>query len=309
MVDKREPRIHEYFYERFFASDPRLSMALREAQLTLIDLREMGKPKRSFVEVAQKLQVAVAKKLRANTSKLREPDQEAFAHLVHVWYPRGRVIQIIRDGEQLHDFPIATDSQIPVSTVQKMSMMRPGYNIHDPLTNESIAEAIAFAEGFRRAQLYTGKTISVITAENLRSAQLGFLIAKHTSGTIREDRIFNCLNYPALPDEDLMGMGLNPDGTIPWEKQVIDRVFGAGSYINTKDRMSDFLADQRTEANTVEVVVTHTQQLSALGEELGIPVPRFGFFGGFVIPHNRSPLALPIRVPTLLPHGLHKKAA
>lgn len=308
----RTGREHLYRFSRETLSieDPRLNMALRVARNSLQLLDEA--PKKLAIDgVMKRLQLDVARELGGDVEKLREPDRNAFAQLVPLWIPEGRLMHVFRHGEQNSSLRIQQTgtTHVPEPARKKIAMMRLPQNQTDLLTTESIAEAIAFAEGIRQLKEMSGKTLSIHAPETRRSAQFAYLLANHAGGVLNLNDELRCLDYPReIPDEQLLTMGLNPDGTIDWKQQVIDSVFGENTHTRISDSMESIIKRERDGTNDAEIYITHSQQLSAAGDKLGVSIGRLGYFGGFAVPSRPYSALHPSLKVTLLPQGLHKAA-
>jgi len=182
--------------------------------------------------------------------------------------------------------------------LQKIEMMRLADNSKNSLTKASTAEWIESMIVWEYFRQKTGRRFVVESSENKRAAVPANALALALKKKVKYKKSLNCVNYPSRkirPDADILK--LLPDGTLPWEKQKIDAVIGAGTYERiTKDMKA--LLKPRNGDNTAFVAITHTQQTNAVATLNGLPAVRLGNFGFMIVTGQHR---------EVLPSGFYKK--
>jgi hypothetical protein len=166
--------------------------------------------------------------------------------------------------------------------LQKIEMMRAPDNRDNPITLDSSAEFLGVYATLEYLKEKTGRMIPVQTSRNMRAALPASVFGPldHAAG------IWDCVDYPS---EEVMAaveiLRILPDGTLPWEQGIVDRIIKEGAYAR-------ITADMRQALNVSGslLAITHTQQLNALALQLGLPVARMGNFGFIVVAKSGSKL-------------------
>lgn len=167
----------------------------------------------------------------------------------------GPRVIIMRHGTQFSDMP-------------KIDMMRLPHNMTEPLTDISMAQAVATAVTLSVIAGKLEKPIRVISSENKRALQTAALIAGITGAQFVIDKRLNCVNYPPkkeVSDEELSQL-LGPEnkGALLWQKEIVDRVCGPGTFERISRDMPRLLARLLLQDNnSITIVITHTQQTQA----------------------------------------------
>lgn len=181
----------------------------------------------------------------------------------------------MRHGQQL---PTEQVQKLPPNE-QKIEMMRLPCNKEDSLTKASLVELL---EGMIVWEYLQQKTKSCFVIKSSKN-QRAYLVASLLGRALKVKPILNapldCINYPSndkMTTAELLRQ--LPDGTLPWEKEKVDAVIGAGTYDRITQDMKRLLCSC-TNANTVLLAITHTQQMNAVALLSDLPVSRLGNFG------------------------------
>jgi hypothetical protein len=170
-------------------------------------------------------------------------------------------------------------------------MMRAPENDWAPITNASADEFVFTIAALGWVQKATQLPIHIESSANLRARQAAERAAQwfHVTHHIRS--IWNCIDD--LPEEHLSTEKLLmflPDGTVSWRREMIDAVAGPMTY----PKILEAVKGELKPSKTLRVVITHSQQLQAACETLGLPQSRLN--------HNGFVLITPAG-PSLYPNG------
>lgn len=168
----------------------------------------------------------------------------------------GPSVIVMRHGTQHSDL------------ASKLDLMRQPQNQTDPLTTASAAQAVVTGVILATIAERSGKRIRVVSSENTRALQTGAIVAGISGGSLVIDNRLTCLDYPPVSevsnDALLDRLGRENNGAVVWKEEIVDNVFGQGTYKRATRDMADILTQHLLkEGDEIVVVVTHTQQTNA----------------------------------------------
>ncbi len=172
------------------------------------------------------------------------------------------------------------------------------HNMIDPLTDQSIAEAVGLSLVLACvSQEINPGTIKVRSSANTRAAEVAALVARLTGGTAVYDERLNCVDYPKGKTDQEIDHLLGPanKGSLRWDKKTVDDAIGDGTYNRTTKNVKDLIQEGVTVKGWT-IDVTHTQQTNAADLKAGREPSRLAEMGFSVW---RSPVES-----TLLPNGI-----
>lgn len=178
--------------------------------------------------------------------------------------------------------------QLKTKEVQKLNeedakifMMREPQNASDPMTLLSALNFINQLVLFKFIQDKHGINLHVHSSKNMRALQpataLSILLNK--APPTQHDAL-NCLSYPSkenLSTADLKAL-LNK-GKLLWNQGSVDTVCGEGRFSTLVSDISSIMKSSKPEAKHINLYFTHTQQLKAASDSLGVPSGTFDYFG------------------------------
>lgn len=231
-----------------------------------------------LVAIIQEKQIDFARQYQFELSKIREANLQKIEALVENLHQQKGGLIVLRHGEQDPGTEIST---LTDAQKKKVLMMQEPHNTEDPITGASAIEFISTLLTIRYIQANNPNFNFIIeTSNNLRAKQPAMALSKFLS--LPEPQIeykWTCINYPAdaiLPYEELIKYLI--DGTIPWDREIIDKIAGNGTYDRIKNDIKR-LIDQQLDENTVRIVITHTQQTQAFCEIAGLNKVRLTNYG------------------------------
>lgn len=184
-------------------------------------------------------------------------------------------LYVMRHGAQQMDEQIRNLDAIN----QKIEMMKDPRNSTDPVTDDSLAEAVSQAVAFKYLRDRRGRGVAVITSQTVRAAQVGFVFSEVLGVPLLNDPRLDCVSYPNEPNEDIdRKLGHENKGSLPWDKEIIDRVIGQGTHAKICRDMDEFVA-RRLTAEQDTIIITHTQQTNRVDELLGQRPQRYPNLG------------------------------
>ncbi len=259
---------------RVKATDTRIGPVIDAVTERIERVDPLNLPVGDLVNFAQALQKQTME-LLGNPTPTRQIDPETVYDMVlFAHFPR--VIMWARHGKQQMDAATANLG----SAEQKLSMMKLPHNMADPLTDDSIAEAVGTGLILKYMAEKNGKKIQVRTSENMCAAQAAVIIAGVSGATVDTDSRLTCINYPnGIPDVEILErLGAENKGALPWTKEVVDNVCGEGTY----DKISRGVIDmyEAADYNSITLNITHTQQinvLDSLARRVPIRLAELGF--------------------------------
>lgn len=249
------------FKQYILASDARLSRALSVARPFLQDphLELFGQS--GIVRVAENAQLAATRFLNLQPGiRARMLDVRKLSSLEEILSGPGSRTIFIRHGVQKSD------------ATSKEEMMQEAHNVHDPVTDDSLVEAIGTTLMLMYLAAVTKRKIRVRTSENVRSAQIAVIISEMSGAEFIVDKRLNCINYPDVLNEEQKTLLAKTGGTVPWEREGINTIAGPLTFETMTSDMKDLKEEVMQGENVLEVFITHAQQLNALGIE-GRPDP------------------------------------
>lgn len=181
---------------------------------------------------------------------------------------------------------------------QKIRLMQLPHNMVDPLTDQSIAEAVGL--GLVLACVSQGinpGTIQVRSSVNTRAAEVAAVVARLTGGSAVYDARLNCVDYPGDKTDQQIDDLLGPanKGSLRWDRLTVDGVIGNGTYDRITQNVEDLIREGVT-AKGWTIDITHTQQTNAADLKAGREPSRLAEMGFSVW---RSPVES-----RLLPNGV-----
>lgn len=237
----------------------------------------------SFEEIAgfaNQLQKNIAQTVGVDESKLRLVSPENIELFECFVTANPNTVAFMRHGEQN-------------SNVSKLEKMQQEHNIKDPLTAKSMAEAAGTAFVLWVLQERTGIPITIKTSGNVRSAQVGAVIAKVTGSRLIYDKWLNCVNYrDDIPLEALNELlGRENNGALIWEQKRADTVCseGEGTFQRVTEETAEVLAEGLN-SQVLTLLVTHTQQTNALDKQMGEDPTRYDELGVRLVGKESSQL-------------------
>lgn len=278
--------------------DPRILTALNVSEQVLSGETNLLSP----VEVARLLQNNVALALGEDPAKLREIHDDALERLGMLWEFEPGVKIVLRHGEQQHFSTFNPEKFSPeeLSFEKKVDMMRPIWNRTDRPTPLTIAEACTVGylinEAQQREQEKDSPRRLVLEASYMpRADGVARIFGAFTNQPVTNHEEWYCISYK--PNEgsrditaaELRAKGVRADGTVPWDKTVIDAVAGIGSFQRITDGVVSFIETPIAPRTTV-IVITHTQQLQALAAAFGEEGRRPDYFGGYALISQSEPV-------------------
>lgn len=182
---------------------------------------------------------------------------------------------LMRHGEQA--LPAASLSPAAL----KIAMMRAPENRAAPATDASLAEflsTISILASF-------GKELSLESSSNLRARQPAEWLAELTQKPLELRPLWDCVDY--LPESSFPNLlQLLPEGTLPWKESLVDAAVGPGTYQKILDSVSREIIPPPHPC--LRVIITHTQQIQAACQLLGLPLARLGHYGFILILPNEA---------------------
>ena len=260
--------------------------ALKMAKQSILCFQE-SYPKRELLSVDElvgtinqwKSKLAKEIGLQDNTKTL---DQNAIHTLLAAARSEGGVI-FMRHGEQQMSPWV---EKLPSKAEQKIAMMRQKENMANPVTPISVVEAYSMILALEYVSRLTNTSWIVETSGNNRAAQIAELLAVALSTKAQHSSRWDCINYP---DEDFITtdelLAILPEGTLPWEKGLVDQVIGKGAFDRIHWQVREAIEGISTSKLTV--FVTHTQQISAAADQYNQPVQRLSNYGFVIIPGSK----------------------
>ena len=164
---------------------------------------------------------------------------------------------------------------------KKIEMMRCNENLMNSLTKDSVLEALATALALKYVLNKSGQEKVFYSSQNARAFEAGELMGKVLEQTFQKNRVWDCVNYPEellLPINELEKK--LPDGSLPWEEGIVDRILGLGSYVKIHQEMTKELQGKPF------IALTHTQQINAVAEQYDQPLERLTYFGFILVDPN-----------------------
>ncbi len=192
----------------------------------------------------------------AEMTKTGEVNSQSLIDLEQVLTGEGPRVIFMRHGTQFSDLP------------DKKDKMRLPANMTEPLTDISMAQAVATAVALSVIAGRLGKPLQIISSENERALQTAAIIAGVAGADLIIDRSLNCVNYPPkneVNDDELNKLlGEENNGALLWQENRVDKVCGPGTFQRISRDMSRLLARLLLrDNNAITIVVTHTQQTNA----------------------------------------------
>lgn len=184
-------------------------------------------------------------------------------------------ILLMRHGEQT-----PPGVSIPPAEL-KIAMMRAPENRAAPATEASLAEFLSTVSVLSSF----GKEISIECSSNLRALQPAQLLSELTQRPLKLRPLWDCIDY--LPESAAPNLiQLLPEGTLPWKEPLVDAAVGPGTFRNILDSVSREIVPPPHPR--LRIVITHTQQIQAACQLLGLPLARLGHYGFILILPNQA---------------------
>lgn len=202
----------------------------------------------------------------------------------------------MRHGEQLLGDDVA---KLENAALKKIMMMRHEHNVKDPITVQSAIEFLGTMSCFAYICAQTNKRFHIETSANQRALIPANAISETLNVACNQNEIWDCIDYPSediITDDELLK--LLPTGSVPWKKNIFDQVSLERSYEAIQGEVTEFHQKQDRPANTMTLVITHTQQINATAECNDLPVERLGYYG-FTLSGEKT-------TPALFRQGIYK---
>lgn len=247
---------------QIYATDRRIATLVGRTRLALIGTELAGK---SIVEVVAFANAAEAEARRTlhlfETASTRIVDEAAAGFMLE--FSEGDGVALwMRHGKQ--------QAQAGHS---KIDMMRLPDNMEDPMTDESLIEAVGTGIILRYIAEKTGKPIEVKTSENKRAMQAAGIIAAIANARASVDQRLTCVNYNnnLINEEVNQRLGLENNGSLVWEEEIVDSVCGEGTWARISSGTIEMLNESQRGRGTEKITVflTHTQQTNVLDNAYG----------------------------------------
>lgn len=225
--------------------------------------------------------------LREQATMLREVDPQPVANALEALTGEGGRVVMMRHGGQTVNPQVALMSD----DLKKIRMMQLPFNMFDPLSAHSRAEAFGTAIPLRVAQERTGKTLEIRTSENARALQLAVLIARiANAGSFLIDRRLTCVNYRSIgvSDEQLLQWLAESKGSLPWKPEIVNRVCGEGTFEKIVRDVDRVITEGIANPNKIVLCITHTQQTNACDEREWETPTRYAELGMRIIQPQTS---------------------
>lgn len=234
----------------------------------------------------------ISKELKVTGNNIRKIDPEIVCKMLIV-LQNCEVKILMRHGEQEKTTTVQTLSP----ALQKIAMMRLPDNQENTLTDASYVKWIEGMIIFSYLKQKTGKNFRITTSKNTRALLPAALLGEALNTCLDLEKRLNCVNYPPeeiMPAEEILKW--LPEGSLPWEMEIVNRIIGPGTYEKITEGMRDFL-DAKNSPCTIVLTITHTQQLNAAAQLVSLPVKRMGNYGFIVVTEKEA---------LLFPEGFYK---
>ena len=204
---------------------------------------------------------------------IRRIDPKIAAEVSQKIVNQGAIL-LMRHGEQT-----PPPGSLPPAAL-KIAMMRAPENRAAPATDASLAEFLSTVSVLASFD----REISVEGSSNLRARQPAEWLAELIQKPLELRPLWDCVDY--LPESSFPNLlQLLPEGTLPWKETLVDAAVGPGTYRTILDAVSrEILPPPHPR---LRVIITHTQQIQAACQLLGLPLARLGHYGFILIlPHE-----------------------
>ncbi|MBX7067683.1 MAG: hypothetical protein K1X28_10685 [Parachlamydiales bacterium] len=219
-----------------------------------------------------------------------EPSAEVLHDIEAKMEGKGAIF-LMRHGEQEKSDAVL---QMESAAEQKIAMMRTYENRSASITKTSRQELVGVLTAFSFLQHQTNLPVSIESSENLRAYEPAQTLSAHLQTPLQTRAIWNCINYlDSFSDAELLN--ILPDGTVPWNREKIDLVAGPMTY----DRITESVCKELTPGSEIRIIITHTQQIQAACQKLGLPQIRLDHYGFVLILENGTVF--------FYPNGFYKK--
>lgn len=184
-------------------------------------------------------------------------------------------LYVMRHGAQQM---YAGDKELDATNL-KIEMMKDPRNSEDPVTDDSLAEAVGQATAFKYLRDRRGRVIDVVSSRTTRAAQVGVVFAEVLGVPLQADPRLDCLSYPDEPNDVINAkLGAENKGSLPWDEKVIDQVIGRGTHARICRDMERIFATSLLSPRD-SLIITHTQQTNRIDERLGKTPARYPNLG------------------------------
>lgn len=255
-------RSTEAFIHNIIRQDHRVGLALAAVPNTRIDLHDHE----AMAHAVNRIQGQAADMLGLGGVILRQVSPQLVGELVSVIdhgedvSDSGRYMMLRHGGQRLDE-----ETGDLKGASQKIRLMQLPHNMTDPLTDQSIAEAVGL--GLVLACVYqeiNPGEVSVRSSANTRAAEVAAIVARLTGGSVVYDQRLNCVDYPKDKTDQEIDDLLGPanKGSLRWDRTTVDRVIGDGTYDRITENVEDLIREGVT-AKGWTIDVTHTQQTNA----------------------------------------------
>ncbi len=233
-------------------------------------------------QLSQDLQEKVAHALNVDATKLRKIDPESVRKLANIMQDGG--VMLMRHGPQ------DTKAQ------NKVDMMKGNANKNDHATTSGLAEfastllAVEYTLS-HMAQTHPDKRIllRVSSSPNQRALDIAHVLRDVFGSPIVKDDWLKCPDY--LDSVQLGNGHLSADGSVEWNPEDINAVFGPETYSKISHNVKNVAQANShipKDALALSIAITHTQQTNAADTLAGRPPSRFSNFGFILFPRSQN---------------------
>jgi|GEM_PF-5464267 len=167
--------------------------------------------------------------------------------------------------------------------LRKIEMMRNPENLQNPITDISLVEVLAVGIIFSHLKEKNGKNFSIHTSANKRASQVAKCLGSLTQTDPDLLPKLTCINYPdgeKFPSHYLQRE--LSSGVLPWEKESIDYIVGAGTYAKIMDQIKEELRAPYA-PDLCTIYLTHTQQINSVQKLNHLPLKRISHLGMIIL--------------------------
>lgn len=270
-------RSTEAFILGIIKRDHRIGIAIASVPRIKLNLHDQE----AMAHVVNEVQGQVAEALEMKGVILRQVSPGLIRDLVNAVDRTDGVTEagrymMLRHGGQL----LGRETGDLKGASQKIRLMQSPHNMRDPLTDQSIAEAVGLSLALTCISQETNLPIRVRSSVNTRAAEVAAVVTRLTGGTVAVDNRLKCIDYPKdKTDEEIDNLlGAANKGSLRWDRRTVDGVIGPGTYDRITQDVAALIHEGVTR-NGLTIDVTHTQQTNAADIKVGREPSRLAEMG------------------------------
>lgn len=244
--------------------------------LNISDLNVLSIPE--FIQFVEECQLEMVKEYNLSNIQVRRLDVNMIESLLEKMKSGQGIQLILRHGEQDPGAGRFMSSYLDERR-KKIIMMQKRHNESDPITIPSAIEFIGTLLTVNYLRAKTGYQVEVEHSSNLRAMQPAETLARALQITPTLSPVLTCPNYKE--DDELDTMQLDQNGNLTITSKLDSVLLDPEGFKQNMHEMSA-RAEQPLKENTLEVLMTHTQQIDefyARASKTGEPAGRLLNYG------------------------------